>query len=105
MKIISKTFIVILLVVSSLIRCSAQIFQSDIIDKYGLIFKLIPSGSFLMGGTENNELPIHEVAIIRPFYIGIYEVTQDQYQRVMQTEISEYQNSNIPVGVTWLEAV
>ena len=55
----------------------------------GMKFSLIPSGTFLMGSPENEpgrsheEGPRHEVAITRPFCLGIHEVTQAQYEKVM----------------------
>ncbi|HBF18406.1 MAG TPA: formylglycine-generating enzyme family protein [Verrucomicrobiales bacterium] len=63
---------------------------------------LIPAGKFMMGnhdtpaetvkkfgGFERNlidEYPAHEVTISKPFYMGIYEVTQAQWKAVMDTE-------------------
>jgi formylglycine-generating enzyme required for sulfatase activity len=52
---------------------------------------LIPPGTFDMGcvqgttqnGCSTNALPVHTVTITRPFYIGRYETTQSQWQRVM----------------------
>ena len=50
-------------------------------------FVLIPAGTFLMGSPENeaersdNEVQ-HEVEITRPFSMGVYQVTQDEYQRL-----------------------
>jgi len=50
--------------------------------------KLIPAGSFLMGspdsemGREKDEIQ-HKVTLTEPFYIGVYEVTQEQYEKVM----------------------
>nr|NQU90054.1 SUMF1/EgtB/PvdO family nonheme iron enzyme [Bacteroidota bacterium] len=67
--------------------------------------KLIPAGSFIMGGTEENEIPVHRVIITKPFYIGVYEVTRDQYNTIMDSKIPEYENSKIPAGITWNEAV
>ena len=45
-------------------------------------FVLIPAGKFTMGSPEDemyrrsDEGPRHEVTITRPFYLGVYEVTQ-----------------------------
>ncbi|MGI9266084.1 MAG: formylglycine-generating enzyme family protein, partial [Akkermansiaceae bacterium] len=63
---------------------------------------LIPAGKFMMGnhdtpaetvkkfgGFERNlidEYPAHEVTISKPFYMGIYEVTQAQWKAMMGTE-------------------
>ena len=53
----------------------------------GMEFVLIPAGTFRMGGSglraDPSEKPRHEVTITRPFYIGKYEVTQGQWQAVM----------------------
>ena len=49
---------------------------------------LIPAGEFLMGSPESDtdatarEKPQHRVRITRPFYLGVTEVTQGQYQAV-----------------------
>ena len=51
---------------------------------------LIPAGTFTMGSPENErgrkpklpEGPRHKVTISKPFYMGVYEVTQQQYQAV-----------------------
>jgi len=56
----------------------------------GLALKLvlIPPGRFLMGspndeeGRGDDEGPQHEVEISKPFYLGKYEVTQEQYEAV-----------------------
>jgi hypothetical protein len=50
-------------------------------------FSLILPGAFLMGSEEEeNEQPIHQVTINRPFYMGVYVITQKQWQEVMGTE-------------------
>jgi formylglycine-generating enzyme required for sulfatase activity/serine/threonine protein kinase len=51
---------------------------------------LIPAGRFMMGspasevGRKDNETQ-HEVTLTKPFYMGKYEVTQEQWQEVMGT--------------------
>jgi formylglycine-generating enzyme required for sulfatase activity len=54
----------------------------------GIELVLLPAGEFVMG-TPNHE-PLrepgerqHHVTLSRPFYLGRYEVTQEQWQRVM----------------------
>jgi formylglycine-generating enzyme required for sulfatase activity len=55
---------------------------------------LIPAGTFLMGSPAGeadrspDEGPQHEVTISRPFYLGVYPVTQEQYEQVMGTNPS-----------------
>jgi serine/threonine protein kinase len=69
----------------------------------GMKFRLIPPGEFNMGSTDEeidrtleiadlfwqeriqSTAPQHRVRLTQPFYIGVTEVTQEQYQRVMQT--------------------
>jgi formylglycine-generating enzyme required for sulfatase activity len=55
----------------------------------GMELALIPAGKFTMGSprTEKGrslEEVEHEVHITRPFYMGAYEVTQAEYQRVLK---------------------
>ena len=63
----------------------------------GMEFVLIPAGQFLMGSppSERNRGSAegqHEVVIIRPFYLGKYEVTQAQWRAVMGNNPSYFQN-------------
>lgn len=70
----------------------------------------IKSGSFTMGGPESeirrekDETP-HRV-IAGDFYLGRYEVTQNEYQALMGANPSNFQGGDLPVeNVTWHEAV
>ena len=78
----------------------------------GTILKMIaiPGGSFVMGspngevGREHNENPQHKVNI-SPFFMGKYEVTQEQYQAVMGNNPSEFKGLKLPVEkVSWNDA-
>ena len=65
---------------------------------------LIPSGSFMMGSDEYfSEKPIHEVNISNSYWMGKYEVTQEQWQAVMGNNPSGFKGSgNLPVEqVSW----
>jgi formylglycine-generating enzyme required for sulfatase activity len=59
--------------------------------KYGVRMRLIPTGSFKMGsplsekGRDCDEGPQHVVTIDKPFYIGMFEITQRQWKDVMGT--------------------
>jgi formylglycine-generating enzyme required for sulfatase activity len=59
-----------------------------ITNSIGMVLIHIPAGEFLMGTPENDpskawdEIP-HRVRISTPFFMGKYEVTQSQYQKVM----------------------
>ncbi len=72
----------------------------------------IPAGSFMMGTNStdyswlSSSRPVHQVTISQAFYMGKYEVTQAQYQAVMGTNPSYFQDPNKPVEqVSWNDAV
>lgn len=74
---------------------------------------LIPAGTFVMGspaGEAKTEAEAamekqHKVTITRPFYMGKFELTQAQYQKVMGDNPSTIKGDNLPVaGVTWQNA-
>ena len=90
----------------------------------GVTMKLvrIPAGTFMMGGGESprevvekgggssghfeDEHPRHPVTIDRPFLMGVYEVTQDQYQAVMGKNPSHPKDEKRPAaGMSWPDAV
>jgi formylglycine-generating enzyme required for sulfatase activity len=65
---------------------------------------LIPAGTFDMGSVkgEANEKPVHKVTLKKPFYIGKYEVSEDQWQAVMGTNPSYFKDPKKPVKrVSW----
>jgi len=95
-----------------LISCSSD--SESAVDINGSTKKdmvLIQPGTFQMGNTGAyaglyDEKPIHTVTISKAFYIGKYEVTQKQYQAVMNANPSEFKGDNYPVEtVTWYDAV
>lgn len=70
--------------------------------KMDLVF--IPAGSFPMGSETGhvNEKPIHKVTITKPFYLGKYEVTQEQWRAVMGDNPSRSKGPHKPVeNVSW----
>ncbi len=78
----------------------------------GMTLRLIPGGTFLMGTRdseedEDAERPQHRVTISRPFYLGIYEVTQAEYAKVMGVNPSNFRASerNPVEMVSWYDAV
>lgn len=58
-------------------------------------FVLIPPGTCPNGSYtfEENEKPVHEVQVEEPFELGVSEVTQEQYARVMGTNPSLFKAS------------
>ncbi|MBP3562471.1 MAG: formylglycine-generating enzyme family protein [Treponema sp.] len=77
-------------------------------------FVLIPAGSFKMGskdGYDDNK-PVHEVTITKPFYMGKYEVTQAEYEKYCSYTGSNSPNSSYGDGdnypayyVSWYDAI
>ena len=65
--------------------------------KISMEFRLLPAGTFRMGarGESRYEEPIHEVTISRPFYMGIYPVTQEQFA-VWTTECNVKHENRFP---------
>src|SRR5438876_1233587 len=55
----------------------------------GMKLVQIPTGKFLMGSADSekdaqpDEKPQHQVQITRPFFMGAFEVTQAEYEKVM----------------------
>jgi formylglycine-generating enzyme required for sulfatase activity len=71
-------------------------------------FVWIPPGTFAMGspaaevGREDDEGPRHEVTVSRGFWLGRCEVTQGQWEAVMETNPSQSLGADRPVVyVSW----
>ena len=68
---------------------------------------LVPAGKFKMGspasekGRNDNETQ-HEVTLTKPFYMGKYEVTQEQWEGLMENNPSKIKGAKYPVtNVSW----
>jgi formylglycine-generating enzyme required for sulfatase activity len=76
----------------------------------GMRFRLIPPGEFDMGSPANekdrdDEEHQHRVRLTKAFYMGVHEVTQEQYEKVMDTNPSRFKGANLPVeNVSWEDA-
>ena len=73
-----------------------------------IVLKLVQPGTFQMGDETGlggaNELPVHTVNITKPFYVGVFEVTQRQWAEVEGTWPSYFTTSpdKLPVEqVSW----
>ena len=82
--------------------------KKTVTNSIGMKFVLIPAGKFSMGsqpgekGRYNNEGPVHEVTIRKPFYLGIYPATQQEWQAVMGENPSDFNDDKLPVEqVSW----
>ncbi len=65
-------------------------------------FVQIPAGTFQMGSPETEENRrynenMHQVTISRPFYMGVYEVTVDQYARFVMDTRREHDEPAVDV--------
>lgn len=64
----------------------------------GIRFTLIPAGTFRRDDGPN-------VTISKPFYLGVYPVTQEQWEAVMGSTPSAFKGRNCPVSnVSWDDA-
>ncbi len=82
-----------------------------ITNSIGMKLVLIHAGSFTMGSPDDevgrlrNETS-HEVTLTKSYYLGTYEVTQDQYGKVMGKNPSKFTGAKNPVDmVSWDDAV
>jgi formylglycine-generating enzyme required for sulfatase activity len=83
----------------------------DIGNGVAINMAVIPEGSFKMGSPEDeegrnkDESPQHQVNLAA-FLMGVYPVTQAQWQAVMGDNPSHFQGANRPVErVSWYEAM
>lgn len=62
-------------------------FNTDEYKKNKIVLRLIPPGSYMAGQIEDNNAshPAHRVTITKPFYAGLFEVTQYQWNKVKGT--------------------
>jgi formylglycine-generating enzyme required for sulfatase activity len=91
-------------------RLTAEVLGVPVEDKVDLgecvtlKMKLIPAGEFDMGNKDNG--PVHRVHLTRPFYLGIFPVTQTQYQRITGENPSHFKGEDRPVEcVSWDDAI
>jgi formylglycine-generating enzyme required for sulfatase activity len=102
-----------------------KVSESFIINPLEMKLKLVPAGEFLMGspedemGANNDERPQHLVKITKAFYLGVHQVTQAEFQKVMginpswfsqagggKSKVARMDTSRFPVdSVSWLDAV
>jgi uncharacterized protein (TIGR02996 family) len=87
----------------------------------GMELALIPPGTFRMGSPPREprrmaDEPLHTVHVTRPFYLGVYPVTQAEYRAVTRRNPSHFKGGNVadlaegtdrlPVeSVSWTAAV
>jgi len=74
----------------------------------GIEMVVIPPGKYMRGASPgdssayDDERPAHEVTITKAFYMGVYELTQGEWQRLMGSNPSHFQGDRLPVEqVSW----
>jgi formylglycine-generating enzyme required for sulfatase activity len=85
----------------------------EVLNSVGMKLVRISAGEFSMGSPHSDEdafdweKPQHPVCITTPFYLGIFPVTQEQYEPVMGKNPSRFHDdSQRPVEcVSWFDAV
>jgi formylglycine-generating enzyme required for sulfatase activity len=72
---------------------AAQLGKIEVLtNSIGMKLARIPAGKFVMGSPRSEaervrgEVP-HEVAITKPFYLGVYEVTQAEFAKIMGGQV------------------
>jgi len=64
----------------------------------GIELVYIPAGEFMMGGED--EKPVHKVTIKKGFWMGKYEITQEQWKKVIGTTLRQQREkvgSHLPI--------
>jgi prepilin-type processing-associated H-X9-DG protein len=89
--------------------------EPKVINSLGMEFALIPAGEFTMGVPDKGndidtppETPAHQVRLSSPYYLGVTEVTREQYEQVMgdvpQTAQEDLSPAAPVINVTWQQA-
>ena len=104
-----RLLVVVILLALAIARFSAFAFAPEV----DIDFVCIPPGEFIMGTPlidkdygRAGTFPERRVRISRAFYMGVTEVTQAQWKRVMGTNPSHFEGDDLPVDtVSWRDAV
>ena len=66
----------------------------------GIELRLVPPGSYLRGSESSNarseEAPTHEAQVTEPFYLGVTEITQEEWRAVMGDHPFEFPGARQP---------
>ena len=79
----------------------------------GMVLRLIPSGKFYMGSHDsdefmrNNEHPQHRVSVTKPLYVSIYQVTQKEFNELLEynPSTSVINDTNPVDSISWYCAI
>ncbi|MBR4172171.1 MAG: SUMF1/EgtB/PvdO family nonheme iron enzyme [Kiritimatiellae bacterium] len=70
-------------------------FNVDLYKTTKLVLRKISAGSYIMGSVQTDES--HRVTLTKPFYIGLFEVTQKQYELIAGNNPSRCKGDKRPV--------
>jgi formylglycine-generating enzyme required for sulfatase activity len=111
LRLILLTVTAIFFVVQGASERSMAELPKEITNSIGMKLLLLPTGTFTMGSPlgeserRDNERQ-HSATISGPFWLGIYEVTQSQYEGVMGENPCDFEGADRPVeSVSWEDAV
>ncbi len=62
-----------------------------------LVLKCVDAGTFTMGDSNDDDNQPHTVTLTKPFYMGLFEVTQKQWELVMGSNPSYFSGDTKPV--------
>ncbi|MDD4818207.1 MAG: SUMF1/EgtB/PvdO family nonheme iron enzyme [Victivallaceae bacterium] len=97
------------LFLAAAVAASIGVFGDDaagVSTKGGVKMVLVPGGEFQMGnpGGKADAATVHQVKI-SPFYMDAAEVTQEEYERLMEYNPSKFRGEMLPVERTrWIDA-
>ena len=107
-----KLIVILALVLITKISVSEAVEAGDLesgLDAQATTLVYVEGGSFMMGSddydSDEDEQPIHEVSV-SSFYIGKYQVTQEEWQDVMRNDPSDFEGDMLPVDtIDWYDAI
>ena len=73
-------------------------FNTDEYKTTKLVLRRIDPGTFMMGGS-------YQTTLTKPYYIGVFEVTQKQYELVTGSNPSDYKGDKRPVERVWWNTI
>lgn len=95
-----KAMLLALLMVVLTVESSSAQLPQKFTNSIGMEFVLIPKGSYLRGSPPNDphrlyDEKLHHVTLTKDFYLGVHEVTQQQFQKLMGRNPSHYQGETL----------
>jgi formylglycine-generating enzyme required for sulfatase activity len=97
-----KKFAVLIIILSFAVLSCARRQAHEMVFIKGGTFTM---GSSVMEAEHDFDESLHEVTV-SSFFLGKYEVTQDQYQKIMKDNPSNFKGKELPVeSISWFDAI